>query len=874
MGKKDKDKEKQAAKKEAKAKKQEAKAGKSAKKAARKSGAIDSDEEDIEVIMKELALQDAKKIAITVEIVPQPSARVNFSLTALPSGELIIFGGEYFDGAINTCYNQLYRFEPPKHAVTPISISDSLMIGCTGHTVSSSSSSSTLAIPSNAALPTNQGTWKAIISPNTPGHRCSHQAVLHNNTSLYLYGGEFATANQFYHYNDTWKLDLPTNKWQRIESKKSPSARSGHRMLSWRNYILLFGGFYQTLTHDRWFNDLWVLDTRSGNGGLWNEIVYPSTVTTLPSPRSGTQFVLVPNKDVAIVYGGYSEIRPGQDKDSLFPPKQQNQQQKGGNANLLFKKTRSMVHTDMWLLRLTPILNGSLPVWERIRMTGIPPTPRVGFAMTAWKDRILLFGGVLDKEGAASVAEEANENAKQQKNNQQQQRSTVTLSLNPTQDIIRSTFYNDLYSFDIGRRRWYQLELRKKKSETERRRKPKTKTNKKGNTVTNDGDNDDDDDIDLEDTDEDEEEALAAVAAAKNQNHEDDMDDSAFYYYHNGKLVRIDDEPEDEENLSTIKGKEAAEGNDETKQTNGKIPNDEHSPKPQEPKSPATILSSDEPSISVTTPKEPEVALPCPSGRIRCGMWMDGHWLYVFGGLREEFQPGTKGLTNSTEREVTLDDMWRIDLRERNGWECMLTGHMHLLAWNAEEDSDDEEPSEDEDEDNDESDDDDDEEDDDENNEEDNGAEHDEEEKEDGDESNRKKKGTSNVASSTNRYARSQGRMTKEAARIRELRDRLGIEDINITPQPGEKLGTFFARTVDAWTERYIASGSITEGIRISGKDIRRAAFGLARIRYEEVWPLLQELHEIEEAQRELEAEAAAALEKAKAKAKGKRSNK
>lgn len=42
------------------------------------------------------------------------------------------------------------------------------------------------------------------------------------------------------------RLDLKTNQWEEIPLQKdTPSARSGHRMVCWRNYLILFGGFYE-----------------------------------------------------------------------------------------------------------------------------------------------------------------------------------------------------------------------------------------------------------------------------------------------------------------------------------------------------------------------------------------------------------------------------------------------------------------------------------------------------------------------------------------------------------------------------------------------------------------------------------------------------
>jgi len=45
---------------------------------------------------------------------------------------------------------------------------------------------------------------------------------------------------------DNERLDLKTNQWEEMkQQKETPSARSGHRMVVWRNYLILFGGFYE-----------------------------------------------------------------------------------------------------------------------------------------------------------------------------------------------------------------------------------------------------------------------------------------------------------------------------------------------------------------------------------------------------------------------------------------------------------------------------------------------------------------------------------------------------------------------------------------------------------------------------------------------------
>ncbi|CAN0002794.1 unnamed protein product, partial [Sphacelaria rigidula] len=73
----------------------------------------------------------------------------------------------------------------------------------------------------------------------------------------------------------------------------------------------------------------------------------------------------------------------------------------------------------------------------QIGKKGAPPSIRSGAAMTVHKNRALLFGGVLDHEG-------------------------------PQHAVSRSVFYNDLFAFDMERRRWYHLALKKKRKPRER----------------------------------------------------------------------------------------------------------------------------------------------------------------------------------------------------------------------------------------------------------------------------------------------------------------------------------------------------------------------------------------------------------------------
>lgn len=80
---------------------------------------------------------------------------------------------------------------------------------------------------------------------------------------MYIFGGEFASPsqNQFYHYKDLWRLNLDTWAWENLKDVKGgPSGRSGHRMVVWKNFLFVFGGFYDAFTETKYFNDLHMLD--------------------------------------------------------------------------------------------------------------------------------------------------------------------------------------------------------------------------------------------------------------------------------------------------------------------------------------------------------------------------------------------------------------------------------------------------------------------------------------------------------------------------------------------------------------------------------------------------------------------------------------
>ncbi|RDX87732.1 Kelch domain-containing protein 4, partial [Mucuna pruriens] len=243
--------------------KTERKTAKADEKKARRETKKLSPEDDIDAILLNIQKEEAKKKEVHVEDnVPAPSPRSNCTLTVNPlkETELILYGGEFYNGNKTFVYGDLYRYDVEKME------------------------------------------WKLVSSPNSPPPRSAHQAVAWKNY-IYIFGGEFTSPNQerFHHYKDFWMLDLKTNQWEQLNLKGCPSPRSGHRMVLYKHKIILFGGFYDTLREVRYYNDLFVFDLDQFK---WQEIK-PKPGAMWPTGRSGFQLFVY--QDDIFLYGGYSK---------------------------------------------------------------------------------------------------------------------------------------------------------------------------------------------------------------------------------------------------------------------------------------------------------------------------------------------------------------------------------------------------------------------------------------------------------------------------------------------------------------------------------------------------------------------------------------
>ncbi|PFH33139.1 kelch repeat-containing protein [Besnoitia besnoiti] len=397
------------------------------KKKQKEGGDLMHDEEDIEELVKRLDQEREALNAVVVQVASQPAPRAHGSFTVLPNQDVLMFGGERYDGQRVQVFGDLHRWSVEKNE------------------------------------------WKRILCPLMPKARCSHQAVLYND-HVYLFGGEFSTFYQFFHFKDLWKFSLKTSVWTKLEVAnvtELPQARSGHRLAIWRNVLVLFGGFHDTTRETRYFNDLYLYFF---NENKWRRVEFPPHAS-VPTPRSGCLFLTYPQGDCIFMHGGFAKI-----KDTA-------------------KKVQGKTYTDTWILNLKPLIKDprkEVPVWEKIRNVGAVPSPRTGMSGAVFKHSAIVFGGVADDDDGRVK--------------------------------LKSTFYNDLYSFDMERKRWFELTLKgekEKKSKGAARQKRKAAAEKDSASSSDKETRGKDDDNDVQ------------------EDEDDEWQNSFAYFDEKGRLVRM-----------------------------------------------------------------------------------------------------------------------------------------------------------------------------------------------------------------------------------------------------------------------------------------------------------------------------------------------
>ncbi|PWU89366.1 hypothetical protein C4B63_60g165 [Trypanosoma cruzi] len=141
-----------------------------------------NNEEAPEVTLNRIRKQEGKmRTTLVEENVPAPSPRANVVFTAHPERdhELMLFGGEYWDGEKTVAYNDLYFYNIKRDF------------------------------------------WSRLVTALNPPPRSSSQGVLYKHFLL-ICGGEFVSQSQsqFLHFKDVWRFDTKKFEWEELKGLK------------------------------------------------------------------------------------------------------------------------------------------------------------------------------------------------------------------------------------------------------------------------------------------------------------------------------------------------------------------------------------------------------------------------------------------------------------------------------------------------------------------------------------------------------------------------------------------------------------------------------------------------------------------------------
>jgi len=610
--------------------------------------------------------------------------------------------------------------------------------------------------------------WKQILTvAPRPSPRCAHSCVSYR-SCLYVFGGELANSDQYHHYRDLWKFDLRTLAWSEIKARNPPSARSGMGCLVWKHYMVIIGGFFEAVRETKWYNDVHVFNLQTET---WMDVPQ-SRLAVKPEPRSACNVALY-GTDKLIVHGGFSKFKTST------------------------AAVETKTHTDAWVLHLSSLLQQKPPTWERWMSStnsksANTPNGRAGMSSLSYKNRMLVFGGVVDCE--------------------------------EHHHKVESVFYNDLMVMDIERRKWFPLRVNKsggngidgKKSR--RRRKDNDGDEGKNNEeeakmeVNEDSTSSSEIEEDIIEEDGDDiqnnsgwdinmlrSNMFAFVDGDGNivyEKIEDDDDDEKKITAENEDVERKESEEKEEEKEETKKDeKEETKEEERTDDQSKKQPsnNGKHRPK--------KIPSSSVMAMNETKNAPEAIQRENPLPRINAATLIHGNTMYLLGGILEV-----------GDREITLDDMWTLDLRKRDKWECLWQGTMYKQVWRGVVHDDDdsyistgiEEGSIDEDDDS-----------------------------------------CLSGDNDEDRKISKESRRSSLRQEVTELNQKYDLGDSNRTPENGESLADFYSRTSDYWNGQATEQFSEVDSEPLTNKELKRQGFILAKERYEDLAPVLERLADL-----------------------------
>ncbi|GAA5842487.1 hypothetical protein JCM11251_007329 [Rhodosporidiobolus azoricus] len=631
---------------------------------------------------------------------------------------------------------------------------------------------------------------------------------------IFLFGGEYYDGQKVAMYADLYRYDPNKNEWRRFTSPTQPGPRSAHQVVGTAaggGKLWVHGGEYSAPNQSSFYHyrDFWSFDLSTSQWERWDTKVRPSA-------RSGHRMAVYKNN--IYLFGGFqdtgirttylgdlwmwsltdyrwvqiefavTERKPPARSGFSFLPTADGLVLYGGyTKNYEGKRVTGVALNDCWLLRVPPAAeDGSLDLkkfkWEKRKNPGYPPNPvRSGCTMAYWANKGMgvLFGGVSDDDR--------------------------------DEETLDSTFYNELFGYNTaGHGRWVSLLLRRKKKAGGGNKKKKKAAaiaaaiageEGKGGVASEGGEKEgekrtEDADSDADDMDEDEE------------------DDDAPKPWEIAK-AKADAERAAAAAAARAAAQVAAVQAAAEAKAAGLAP----------PETPELPEEENEDDLD-----DPEKTIP--GQRYNTMLAVVKNTLYIYGGILE-----------AGNREYTLADFHSLNLDKMDRFKCLREDIIDAEEWHGSDSENDDDDSEDDD---------------------------DEEGSRDGKSDSEQEEGEEDdglapvetepmeieidelalteveIAAKKAEKARAeQEELTKKAQAFMGVQNdgARSAEEMISTPQVGESLAQFFARSKEYWTGK-----AHEAGIGNRGKDLRRDAFGLAEQRYEEYKPVLEEIQRMQEA--------------------------
>jgi Galactose oxidase, central domain len=462
---------------------------------------------------------------------------------------------------------------------------------------------------------------------------------------VYLFGGEYFDGANTIVSDQLFKYELTSGQWKQIITATSPPPRCAHAAAYYHKCLYIFGGESAAAgTGYHHYRDLWRFDTVAQQ---WSELKPAAPLSTgkasVPSPRSGMSMTIW--KHFLILFGGFFEAETQEPRwyNDIYVLNLQTEQwmdvpfsklsvrpepRSACNAALIAESQQWLIHGGFSKVATKASrqleVDDGLPVAETIVYTDawiLHLLPILEGKVPTWERCISSLSKSKRTESAL-----VSHNGRSGVAALSYQGHMLLFGGVMDQELhhhkVDSTFFNDLSLFHVEKRKFIPIHVLEKSGHDS----SSTKDKSTGTKADQSGDYD-------------------AVAAAMQEN----------------DLLPLDNEGAPDAtpkntgwDLEKLRSNMFAFVDGDGNVIYEKI--DSVLQKRQEEK---------EAQVSKRIVERTE-----PLPRIKAGLFLNGHTLYVYGGLLEV-----------GDREVTLDDMWCIDVRKNRTWQCIFPGSMHEQVW-------------------------------------------------------------------------------------------------------------------------------------------------------------------------------------------------